>query len=192
MLFFFNRKRYEKAEDEYVKSKIHLHNKLEQKEHLTEHLYTIIHQNEIRKAEKLTTLMEQLSVEPTANETPVTPNIQVPQLGIITMANVAEKQYESMSNSSHLAQLEQAAVESALQKNSSEKEVVTGETHENGVTEQTADSLSTKCGETEITGDTETPQESSNEKIAPQIGNGIEAEAVNGVEATKASESGNS
>ncbi len=40
-----------------------LHEKSEAKESLTEHLYTIIHQNEIRKAQKLTELMEKLQME---------------------------------------------------------------------------------------------------------------------------------
>jgi RAB6-interacting golgin len=37
--------------------------KSELKEHLTEHLYTIIHQNELRKANKLSELMKELEME---------------------------------------------------------------------------------------------------------------------------------
>ena len=40
-----------------------LHNKSELKEQLTEHLYTIIHQNEVRKAKKLAQLMQELEME---------------------------------------------------------------------------------------------------------------------------------
>lgn len=55
-----DRKRYEKAECEYVAAKLDLHRKTEVKEQLTEHLYAIIQQNELRKAEKLQELMLQL------------------------------------------------------------------------------------------------------------------------------------
>ena len=40
-----------------------LHTKSELKEQLTEHLYTIIHQNEVRKAKKLAQLMQELEME---------------------------------------------------------------------------------------------------------------------------------
>ncbi|CAL8267740.1 unnamed protein product [Arctogadus glacialis] len=54
------RKRYEKAEAEYVASKTDLHRKTDTKEQLTEHLCAIIQQNELRKAERLEELMLQL------------------------------------------------------------------------------------------------------------------------------------
>uniref|UniRef100_A0A8C5AQV5 RAB6-interacting golgin n=2 Tax=Gadus morhua TaxID=8049 RepID=A0A8C5AQV5_GADMO len=54
------RKRYEKAEAEYVASKMDLHRKTDTKEQLTEHLCAIIQQNELRKAERLEELMLQL------------------------------------------------------------------------------------------------------------------------------------
>lgn len=57
---FVDRKRYEKAESEYVAAKLDLHRKTEVKEQLTEHLYAIIQQNELRKAEKLQELVLQL------------------------------------------------------------------------------------------------------------------------------------
>ncbi|NWU70548.1 GORAB protein, partial [Pterocles burchelli] len=57
------RKRYDKAESEYVAAKLDLQHKTEIKEHLTEHLCTIIQQNELRKAKKLEELMQQLEVE---------------------------------------------------------------------------------------------------------------------------------
>lgn len=43
-------------------SKLDLHRKTEVKEQLTEHLYAIIQQNELRKAEKLQELMLQLQL----------------------------------------------------------------------------------------------------------------------------------
>ncbi len=57
------RRRYERAEHEFVEAKIDLQKKSHLKEELTEHLYTIIHQNELRKAKKLTELMEKLNLE---------------------------------------------------------------------------------------------------------------------------------
>ena len=44
-------------------AKLDLQHKTEIKEHLTEHLCTIIQQNELRKARKLEELMQQLEVE---------------------------------------------------------------------------------------------------------------------------------
>ncbi|KAK1164013.1 RAB6-interacting golgin-like [Acipenser oxyrinchus oxyrinchus] len=57
------RKRFEKAEVEYVSAKLDLHKKMDVKEQLTEHLYTIIQQNELRKAYKLEELMMLLEME---------------------------------------------------------------------------------------------------------------------------------
>lgn len=62
------RKRYEKAEAEYVVAKLDLHKKTEVKEHLTEHLCAIIQQNELRKAQKLEELMQQLQLQATEEE----------------------------------------------------------------------------------------------------------------------------
>ncbi|XP_060088569.1 RAB6-interacting golgin [Heteronotia binoei] len=56
------RKRFDKAEAEYVVAKLDLQKKTEVKEQLTEHLCTIIQQNELRKARKLEELMQQLEV----------------------------------------------------------------------------------------------------------------------------------
>ncbi|XP_071421086.1 RAB6-interacting golgin isoform X1 [Pithys albifrons albifrons] len=61
--YSYARKRYDKAESEYVAAKLDLQHKTEIKEHLTEHLCTIIQQNELRKARKLEELMQQLDVE---------------------------------------------------------------------------------------------------------------------------------
>lgn len=56
-----------------------LHNKQEMKEQLTEHLYTIIHQNEVRKAKKLAELMKTLEME---NETEE--EVSLPELPPLT------------------------------------------------------------------------------------------------------------
>uniref|UniRef100_A0A8C5QEP3 RAB6-interacting golgin n=1 Tax=Leptobrachium leishanense TaxID=445787 RepID=A0A8C5QEP3_9ANUR len=57
------RKRFDKAETEYILAKMDLHKKTEIKEQLTEHLCTIIQENELRKANRLEELMKQLDVE---------------------------------------------------------------------------------------------------------------------------------
>ncbi|KAM7409387.1 hypothetical protein PAMA_001051 [Pampus argenteus] len=62
------RKRYEKAETEYVMAKLDLHRKTEVKEQLTEHLCAIIQQNELRKAHKLEELLQQLQLQATEEE----------------------------------------------------------------------------------------------------------------------------
>lgn len=56
------RRRYEKAEAEFIAAKTELHKKTELKEQLTEHLCAIIQQNELRKARKLEELMERLQL----------------------------------------------------------------------------------------------------------------------------------
>ncbi|CAH1785539.1 unnamed protein product [Owenia fusiformis] len=53
-------KRYERAEQEFVDAKIHLHKTSDLKDDLVEHLYSIIHQNEVRKSKKLAELMDKL------------------------------------------------------------------------------------------------------------------------------------
>ncbi|KAK2494482.1 hypothetical protein MC885_010842 [Smutsia gigantea] len=57
------RKRFDRAEAEYVTAKLDLQRKTEVKEQLTEHLCTIIQQNELRKAQKLEELMRQLDIQ---------------------------------------------------------------------------------------------------------------------------------
>ena len=51
----------------------------ETKESLTEHLYTVIHQNEVRKAKKLVELMEKLTMEVSPEEMELTVPV-IPQL----------------------------------------------------------------------------------------------------------------
>ncbi|XP_049588082.1 RAB6-interacting golgin [Syngnathus scovelli] len=62
------RKRYEKAEAEYVMAKLDLHKKTDVKEQLTEHLFAIIQQNERRKALKLEGLMQELKLQATEEQ----------------------------------------------------------------------------------------------------------------------------
>ncbi|XP_058699079.1 RAB6-interacting golgin isoform X1 [Poecile atricapillus] len=76
--YSYARKRYDKAESEYVAAKLDLQHKTEIKEHLTEHLCTIIQQNELRKARKLEELMQQLDVE--ADEENLELEIEVEQM----------------------------------------------------------------------------------------------------------------
>ena len=59
---YFSRKRYEKAEAEFVNSKVNLHKKTLTKDELTEHLCSIIQENEERKARKLAELMAKLEI----------------------------------------------------------------------------------------------------------------------------------
>ncbi|XP_060630332.2 RAB6-interacting golgin [Anolis sagrei] len=76
--YSYARKRYDKAETEYVAAKLDLQKKAELKEQLTEHLCTIVQQNELRKAQKLEELMHQLEVE--ADEENLQLEIEVEQL----------------------------------------------------------------------------------------------------------------
>ncbi|XP_061682312.1 RAB6-interacting golgin [Syngnathoides biaculeatus] len=59
------KKKYDKAETEYVMAKLDLHKKTDLKEQLTEHLCAVIQQNELRKAHKLEELMQQLQLQGT-------------------------------------------------------------------------------------------------------------------------------
>ncbi|XP_069865205.1 RAB6-interacting golgin-like [Dipodomys merriami] len=61
--YSYARKRFDRAEAEYITAKLDLQRKTEIKEQLTEHLCTIIQQNELRKATKLEELMRQLDVQ---------------------------------------------------------------------------------------------------------------------------------
>ena len=58
-----SRKRYDAAEAEFIAAKLELHRTSESKELLSEHLCTIIQQNEARKAKKLADLLQTLELE---------------------------------------------------------------------------------------------------------------------------------
>ncbi|XP_054770125.2 RAB6-interacting golgin-like isoform X1 [Lytechinus pictus] len=115
-------RRYQKAEAEFVAAKTHLHKASEMKEALTEHLCTIIHENELRKARKLEELVSKLEVEnldefEIPDETPPTSPvpITVPHQQEVTnhpskdngTAHISSNNSGSMSN-----QLEQSIVSS--------------------------------------------------------------------------------
>ena len=61
--FMEAQKRYDRAEKEFVESKLHLFGVMERKEVLTDQLCAIIEENEIRKSKKLNALMEELELE---------------------------------------------------------------------------------------------------------------------------------
>ncbi len=68
-----------------------LHQKSETKESLTEHLYTIIHQNELRKAKKLTELMEKLQLEANEDSSPVQIDLSgLPSLALLNAIQTLE------------------------------------------------------------------------------------------------------
>lgn len=54
----------------FIASKIDLQRKSEIKDQLTEHLYTVINKNEVRKAQKLGELMKEMEMEPEAFDMP--------------------------------------------------------------------------------------------------------------------------
>ena len=74
------RKRYEKAEKEFIDSKLDLQLKSERKEQLTQHLYTIIQENELRKSKKLEELMSKLNMN---------------EKDIVNMSNIEENRNEN-------------------------------------------------------------------------------------------------
>lgn len=59
------RKNYVRIEKEFIEAKMILHQKLDRKEKLTEHLCFIIEENEVRKAKKLEQLMDELNEKAT-------------------------------------------------------------------------------------------------------------------------------
>lgn len=61
--FMKAQKRYDDAEKEFIASKLHLFELSERKELLTDHLCSIIEQNEQRKAKRLNELMDELELE---------------------------------------------------------------------------------------------------------------------------------
>lgn len=62
-LYTHDRLRHENAEREFVSAKIDMHKTKEQKELLSEHLCTIIHDMELKKAKQLSQLCEALGVD---------------------------------------------------------------------------------------------------------------------------------
>ncbi|XP_005049848.1 PREDICTED: RAB6-interacting golgin [Ficedula albicollis] len=107
--YSYARKRYDKAESEYVAAKLELQHKTEIKEHLTEHLCTIIQQNELRKARKLEELMQQLDVE--ADEENLELEIEVEQM---LQQQEAEAGRQSSQARSHAGTAQESPAPSAV------------------------------------------------------------------------------
>ncbi|XP_032662055.1 RAB6-interacting golgin isoform X1 [Chelonoidis abingdonii] len=105
MDYSFARKRYDKAESEYVAAKLDFQRKTEIKERLTEHLCTIIQQNELRKAKKLEELMKQLEVE--ADEENLELEIEVEQM-------LQQQEVEAGRQAAQSQDLSQTAEENAV------------------------------------------------------------------------------
>ncbi|XP_013414206.1 RAB6-interacting golgin [Lingula anatina] len=61
-------KRYERLEREFIEAKVDLHKTAEMKEQLTEHLYSLIYQNEMRKSKKLSELTAKLELAELSSE----------------------------------------------------------------------------------------------------------------------------
>ncbi|KAL8177384.1 UNVERIFIED_CONTAM: hypothetical protein K2H54_002184 [Gekko kuhli] len=87
--YSYARKRFDKAEAEYIIAKLDLQKKLETKEQLTEHLSTIIQQNELRKAKKLEELMQQLEV--VLDEESLELEIEVEQMLLLPQEGESQK-----------------------------------------------------------------------------------------------------
>ncbi|KAF4799803.1 golgin, RAB6 interacting [Turdus rufiventris] len=111
--YSYARKRYDKAESEYVAAKLDLQHKTEIKEHLTEHLCTIIQQNELRKARKLEELMQQLDVE--ADEENLQLEIEVEQM-------LQQQEAEAGRQSSHAGTAQESPAPSAVGQESQQAE----------------------------------------------------------------------
>ncbi|XP_062437234.1 RAB6-interacting golgin isoform X2 [Rhea pennata] len=107
--YSYARKRYDKAESEYVAAKLDLQHKTEIKEHLTEHLCTIIQQNELRKAKKLEELMQQLEVE--ADEESLELEIEVEQM---LQQQEAEAGRQASQSQNHAGTAKKTPVSSAM------------------------------------------------------------------------------
>uniref|UniRef100_A0A8C6DR13 RAB6-interacting golgin n=1 Tax=Moschus moschiferus TaxID=68415 RepID=A0A8C6DR13_MOSMO len=96
--YSYARKRFDRAEAEYVTAKLELQRKTELKEQLTEHLCTIIQQNELRKAKKLEELMQQLDVN--ADEETLELEVEVERL-LCEQEAEAKKQVVHLERSFH-------------------------------------------------------------------------------------------
>jgi len=106
------RKRYDRAEREFIEAKTDLHNKSEAKDLLTEHLYTIIHQNEVRKAKKLAELTHKLELEPAEDDVTgdVVEMVPVPLCLVMPMNHLTSHAPMSPSSTSAATHTEQSPV----------------------------------------------------------------------------------
>ncbi|XP_067388619.1 RAB6-interacting golgin isoform X2 [Emydura macquarii macquarii] len=119
MDYSYARKRYDKAESEYVAAKLDFQRKTEIKERLTEHLCTIIQQNELRKAKKLEELMKQLEVE--ADEENLELEIEVEQM--LQQQEAEAGRQAALSQNLSLTVEENAAPCTTVKENDSEQSV---------------------------------------------------------------------
>lgn len=94
------RKRYDRAEREFIEAKTDLHSKSEAKDLLTEHLYTVIHKNEVRKAKKLAELTHKLELETAEDDAMVDAAQTVPVPLCLVMPLNQLTSHTSMSPSS--------------------------------------------------------------------------------------------
>jgi len=78
--FMKAQKRYDDAEKEFIAAKLHLFGVSERKELLTDHLCSIIEQNEQRKAKRLTELMVELQLDSPNNSTEQTETVSLKEL----------------------------------------------------------------------------------------------------------------
>lgn len=143
-MFYVCRKRYERAEKEFVAAKIALAEKSDMKEALTEHLYTVIQQNEARKAARLASLMKELGLgnEEYPVSTPIppllsfssintlrpssqlsSPSSQTSCLPVSPTSSSAVKGNDLNSDTKHSVVTEDNTSDSACQKAGTDKEV---------------------------------------------------------------------
>lgn len=161
---FVHRKRFERAEVEYVESKIDLHEKSDFKEQLTEHLYTIIHQNEVRKAKKLADLMKELEMEYGGEEV----DLHLPELPPLTSFQQTNL-HLSPTTGKTVIQQSQSKDKQHSDGDKPEKDSETCDKNSNTIvikpanTDNTTDSSEARTGETESVDKLEnTPQNSEN------------------------------
>merc|ERR1719347_212023 len=89
--FMRAQKRYDDAEKEFVDAKMNLYGVMERKELLTDHLCSIIEQNEMRKAKRLNELMEELELEGVKIETEEKGDISLTDLRQPTEINTLKR-----------------------------------------------------------------------------------------------------
>ncbi|XP_067687555.1 RAB6-interacting golgin-like [Haliotis asinina] len=138
-------RRYNRAEQEFINAKMDLFHKGELKERLTEHLYTIIHQNEVRKANKLAELMKQLEMEVAEEEI----EVSVPTIPML-------------SNFNSVTTLPNPALKSPIHSPEVDKNI---DLNNKDSLKQSTDSVPTKSRETE-TGKSESGADNSSQTQA--------------------------
>ncbi|ELU14526.1 hypothetical protein CAPTEDRAFT_199478 [Capitella teleta] len=95
--YYEAQKKYDHIEKEFIEAKLDLHRKEEIKESLTDHLYTIIHQNEVRKAKKLAELMHKLNMEESGEEEALVGEVEHMELPCVTLFQPRAKPREQLA-----------------------------------------------------------------------------------------------